>query len=172
MMSKLTFSMSVFSVMVCSSDWCSSDILLFYVHQIFFWLMLMWISFCLMLLWCSQFKVHILLFVSDVLPFYVHRMFFWLKFIWCSFVQCFFGVFLFLAHLMSFCFMFKGCVSDSCSLLIIAKLRPSPSSSLRWPELSLISNSSPATRPPGHPPGKVYFLPSNPLGEAWMVTIY
>ena len=148
MMSKLTFSMSVFSVMVCSSDWCSSDILLFYVHQIFFWLMLMWISFCLMLLWCSQFKVHILLFVSDVLPFYVHRMFFWLKFIWCSFVQCFFGVFLFLAHLMSFCFMFKGCVSDSCSLLIIAKLRPSPSSSLRWPELSLISNSSPATHPP------------------------
>ena len=166
MMSKLTFSMSVFSVMVCSSDWCSSDILLFYVHQIFFWLMLMWISFCLMLLWCSQFFVHILLFVSDVLPFYVHRMFFWLKFIWCSFVQCFFGVFLFLAHLMSFCFMFKGCVSDSCSLLIIAKLRPSPSSSLAGLSWALFP-IPPPPHPPTHPPGKVYFWASSQLGSWW-----
>ena len=36
---------------------------------------------------------------------------------------------------------------------LFAKLRPSPSSSFCWPELSLNSNSDhPPTHPPGHPP--------------------
>ena len=38
--------------------------------------------------------------------------------------------------------------------LSFAKIRPSPSSSFRWPELSLISNSSPPPTQPPTRPGK------------------
>ena len=38
----------------------------------------------------------------------------------------------------------------------------------RWPELSLISNSSPPpSHPPTQPPGKVYFWASSQLDSWW-----